>query len=341
MPEVLLHVESSIAPDDYLRAAAGMLAAIDGPDAAPRLGIFGLSGQALLLGRHQRLASAVHVERARADGFALHRRLTGGRTVAVGQGTVAFTLALPHPSALVPSPIPLSKVMNRYVRGVLSMAALLKAPTYYFARDHISCGGRQTGNLSFEALPSGATLVECLIGVGRRTEPPKELVAYPPREAGDDPPPSVSYSEVLRRESGFEEVRDALLEGCRRTYSIETSDAGAAPRATEPRLEEDEQGLESSGIADIAIGYLEALVRMEDERIAEARLRGDLIAPTEAIRRLEGAAVGQPLDFVAIGRRVDEVCKDPFATLMGLRHLRIIPDAFIEAGRAAAEADRS
>ncbi|MFN7130957.1 MAG: hypothetical protein ACK4N5_02670, partial [Myxococcales bacterium] len=65
----LLHVEEGVTADDYVRAAAGLLDAADRGDATPRLGIFGLAGDTILLGRHQRLASAIREEEARRAGL--------------------------------------------------------------------------------------------------------------------------------------------------------------------------------------------------------------------------------------------------------------------------------
>src|SRR5690606_7251868 len=104
--------------------------------------------------------------------------------------------------------------------------------------------------------------------------------------------------------------------------------------AIEPPVAEEESGWEESGVADVAIGFVEALVRTEGERIAAARLRGDFIAPAFVLRDLEAALAGSPLVFDAIGRHVDEAFHRPFAAILGVRSLRVLADAVLAAAAA-------
>ena len=77
--------------------------------------------------------------------------------------------------------------------------------------------------------------------------------------------------------------------------------------------EEAEEGLVSSGPLPIATGFAEALVRHDGERIGEARLRGDFIAPAFALRALEESLGGCPARYDEVGRRVDAAFRAPGA----------------------------
>src|SRR5204863_127253 len=109
---VTLAVKPGLAPAVSLGADAGALAA-----ATSTLRVYTFAGDVLSLGRYHVLPSGGGETRVR-----LHRRHTGGRAVAFGDGFVGIALTLPHRSALVAAePLALApeQVMNRCVRGAL------------------------------------------------------------------------------------------------------------------------------------------------------------------------------------------------------------------------------
>src|SRR5262249_32026165 len=63
---------------------------------------------------------------------------------------------------------------------------------------------------------------------------------------------------------------------------------------------EEDAGFVSSGVADVPIGFVEALVRHDGARVIEARLRGDFQAPARGLAALEAALAGVALDLVAL-----------------------------------------
>src|SRR5439155_21399027 len=68
----------------------------------------------------------------------MHRRHTGGRAVAFGDGFVGIALTLPHRSALVAAePLALApeQVMNRCVRGILTGLKTAGVAPFYPGRD--------------------------------------------------------------------------------------------------------------------------------------------------------------------------------------------------------------
>lgn len=323
-------------PERFARIGAGLLAHMDErPDAVPQLVIAELAGDALLLGRHQRVSSAL--SRDAVAGLELVRRLGGGRTVRAGAGTIGVLLAVPSTGALLPAPVGADKVINRYVRGLLAGLSLAagESAVHYFGRDFLSAESRQLGVVSQDGTPRGAAIFEAVVGVERNLALDPALVCYPahedPRAAGPEP---VALAALWKQAHSFAEIADRIVTGYTRVYgceavrSAEALPEGAAPA---PAVSEDEAGWEESGVADVAIGFAEALVRHDGATVGEARIRGDFVAPAFAVRQLEAQLAGCPLTFEAVGARVDAAFRQPGAAVIGLRSLRVLADAVLAA----------
>ena len=98
-----------------------------------------------------------------------------------------------------------------------------------------------------------------------------------------------------------------------------------------PTVWEDETGFEESGVADVPVGFVEALVKVDGDRVGEVRLRGDFVAPAFVIQSLENELAGKPLDFRTLGTAVDEAFQRPFAAMLGVTRMRVFPDAVLAA----------
>jgi len=114
--------------------------------------------------------------------------------------------------------------------------------------------------------------------------------------------------------------------------------AGPIPEAALPPVEEDEAGLAESGRFEIPIGFVEALAGAAAGRLVSPRLRGDFLAPAHVVAGLERALDGCPIDLAEVGARVDAAFHGPGAFVHGLRELRVVADAVMAAGQAAAGA---
>ena len=318
---------------EYLQASAGLLDSVAGPQALPALGVFGLTGESALLGRHQRASSAIRLEEARRRGIFALRRQTGGRTLSPGEGTVAVALALPAPGALTGEALPVARLVNRAVRGVLAAGAILGAPCYYFGRDTLSQSSRPVGYVSFEAREGGASLVEVFLSVERPVGLAQELDGYPPRQEAATPA-EVTFAQALGRALSFDALSAALHAGFERAFGLRLEDGGALPLGALLPAEEGEEGLARSGVAEVAIGFVEALVARRDNRIVRARVRGDFLCPSKVIRSLEQAVEGQPLELASLGAAIDRVFKEPLAALVGVRDLRVFAEALLAAGQS-------
>jgi hypothetical protein len=95
-----------------------------------------------------------------------------------------------------------------------------------------------------------------------------------------------------------------------------------------------QEGFSDSGVADVAIGFVEAWLRHDAGPILAVRLRGDFIAPAFVLRQIEQRLIGCPLDFASIGARIDEGFGQPRAAVLGLRSLRILAEAVLAAAEA-------
>jgi len=317
----------------FPRIGAALLERVE----APTLVIAELAGDALLLGRHQRAASAIHRGPRGAAGLAVHRRLGGGRAVRAGAGRIGVLLALPRAGLLLPAPVGADKVINRYVRGLLAgLTHAAGSGVHYFGRDFLSVEGKQIGVVSQDGLADGRVIFEAIVGVERSLELPAGASAYPahedPRAGG---PPWDVLATFSREPHPFDDLAERIAAGYARAYGCAVDflldDAPLAEAAIEPPVDEDEAGWEESGLADVAIGFAEALVRHDGSAVREARLRGDFIAPAFVLRQLEASLAGCPLAFQAIGTRVDAAFRQPGAAILGLRSLRVLADAVLAA----------
>lgn len=323
-------------PARFTRLEAGLLAS-GWP--RPLLVVAGFAEPALLLGRHQRAASAVDLAAARARGLNPVRRAGGGRSLLVGEGAVGLFLYAPPSDRLAEPAFPPDRAMNRYVRGLLSGLRTLGARgAAYFGRDFVSAESRQLAAVSQESTPAGALAFEAIVAVGRPLPVPHDLSRYPPhrdpRAAGPAP---VSLAELAGAPPAFEALAEALAGGWCAVHEREpAAAAGALPEAALPPAEEDEAGLSASGLAEIPIGFAEALAGAAAGALVTPRLRGDFLAPARLVAGLEAALDGCPLDLAEVGARVDAAFHGPGAFLHGARELRVLADAVLAAGRAAA-----
>lgn len=316
---------------------AGLLARMEtDPQAEPVLLVAELTGDAVLLGRHQRSRSALETARVREAGVGIGRRLGGGRAIRAGKGTIGVVLAVPRPGSLLPAPVGADKVINRYVRGLNAGLTALGAGSgaHYFGRDFVSAESRQLGVVSLDGTSSGAAVFEAVVAIDRPLSLPDGFSGYPehedPRVGG---PEAAALSSLWSRAHSFEEIAQAIAGGYVRLHGCELlwSEAATAGVDLLPPVDEDEAGFEESGVADVAIGFAEALVRHDGSTVTEARLRGDFLAPAFAVRELERDLAGCPLEFEAIGARVDGAFRRPGAAILGLKGLRVLAEAVLAA----------
>jgi hypothetical protein len=280
-------------------------------EGTPRLAVRRLLGGALVLGRYQRAASAL----SRPAPF--HRRVTGGRALALGAGMFGVALALPHRGWLLgddPGALPAAKILNRCVRGLLAGLGRLGVGAAYFGRDFVTVDSAQAGYLSFDADAAGRTVVECVLPAEVHWWLPAEYDAQP-REVPTRGFPAPAVIEGLRGvEAGT--LAAALGAGFEERFGVTLGrdDSTVMPGA----LPEEGQDLErGSTPRAIAAGWVEARVSLRDGRLAAARVFGDFLADGAGVAKLEASLEGAAPSLEEVGSRLNAVYADGAHTLLG------------------------
>jgi hypothetical protein len=359
MPRIFVARVPDCTVDRFSRLEQGLLAGAGVPDVVagddPVLLLAGLAGSGVLLGRHQRARSALHLREAIGGHLELARRAGGGRTVAAGDGTLGVFLWMPPGSPLLPAGTAVDRVVNRLVRGLLSGLRREGArDAAYFGRDFVSSQGRRVAAVSQEGTEGGGVAFEAIVAVTRSLALPAGLGRYPPHsDPRAEGPPATTVAEIAQAPREANSVGEAIARGYAEGLGCDLHPAGdtgktgveggartqgrARPAGVAPReggalpVEEDETGLSESGLAEVPIGFVEALVRVEGNRLLEARLRGDFQAPAFAVAALERSLAGAAPTLAVVGRRVDEAFERPGAFLRGLDARRTLADAVLAA----------
>jgi hypothetical protein len=316
----------------FARLGAGLVAQELGQ---ATLVVAGLDGPWLSLGRWQRAAQAVDLPAAARAGLRATRRLGGGRTLVVPPGAIGVLLAVPPGAGPPDETVSPGKALNRYVRGLLVglTAAGAARGAFYFGRDHVVAEHLQLAALSQDGSPGGTIVVEAIVAVSAPLAPPAELVRYPPhhdaRAAGA---PWTCLDALAGAPRTFAAVADAIADGfASKTGAALARDDAPPPEGDDPAppVDEDETGFAASGVADVPIGFVEALARVERGHLVEARLRGDFIAPGFVVHDLEASLAGCALTFEAVAARVDAAFARRGAMLLGVPQLSVLAEALL------------
>ena len=331
MSPVTLVVQPGISPAASLGADAGALAA-----GACALRVYALAGDVLALGRYHLLPSGTSSTRVR-----LHRRYSGGRATAFGDGFVGIALSLPHRSALVSAePLALApeQVINRCVRGILEGLKAAGVAAFYPGRDFITVDRRPVALVTFEVGPTGALLFEAILANRRDFG----LLAALLDQVDQD---GVVAAEMLTADDTTSLARlgatlslDDLAVLVRRGYeevfglTFEVADAPApAPidedcwlRQRSPRPE-----LRRQARTRTQLGCLETHFALDGARIADIALAGDFIANSPAIERLEQELCGCRAERRAIDDVVTRAFARPENFILGVGPLETIAETIM------------
>lgn len=329
----------------------------DGAARSPILHLGWIAGSAIALGRFQRRTLALAASLPSTVPVLV--RPTGGRAIAMATGQLSVSLAMGDPSALLPpgsGAIGPEKVINRYVRGVLGGLQKCGLRAYFFGRDFLSIDRKHGGYVSFEVAPGGATLFHAAISVEASTELPPEWNGYPGDGGNRADPPVTTVSAEKPGEWSRDGIEDAIVSAYARLQEIEPRERAFSPLEV-TLLGERESGVvwqhdgdedgegewRDSELMPIACGWLQASVQVVQDRfLGGMRLSGDFMAPSGAVEALERGLKLVPIDWREIGLVVDRVFGAAGQPIVGVRHLRVIPDAILAAaGGMADESDRS
>jgi len=321
-----LVVQPGISPAASVGADAAALAA-----RASTLRVYEFTGDVLSLGRYHLLPSASAGARV-----SLHRRHSGGRAMAFGEGFVGLALTLPHRSALVSAePLALApeQVMNRCVRGVLEALKAAGVAAFYPGRDFITVDRRPLGLVTFEVGPTGALLFETILANRRDFGLLPALLDHVDRDG-------VVGAEMLTAEGttslgrlGAALSLDDLATIVRCAYeqlfglAFESAEVPAPAPVEEDRWLRQRSvrpELDRRGTTRTQLGDLEARFALDGATIADIMLAGAFIANSPAItaleRELSGCAAARP----AIDEVVRRVFGRPENFILGIGPLETI-----------------
>ena len=287
------------------------------------------AAEAVSLGRFHRRPSA---------DVPLVRRLTGGRAVAVGPGTLSLTGVFPSLGWLAggretPGP---DQVLNRALRPLLAVLRAAGVDAFYGGRDLVTWDGAPIAVASFTVLPDGVVIVESHVAVStsfaRGTAAlaewdPQGLVLH-------DASAFAATSALERRLPAVAALRwpQQLAESAQSSFHCDAHVARSLDETMqEPVVEpsfaalQNERGAIPAGwscaVAIEMLGAVEAAACIEQGRITALELSGDLIATFTSIAEIEAACVGQPPSRPAAERALLSVLSRPGRFVLGARDL--------------------
>ena len=325
-------------------AGAGLSAIFPGSLEAPAIARY--SAESLdcpLLGPAVLLVTEVSGEPARlvgrfernlpdpSDGRRAFRRGSGGGPLLLGPGRLYLNLRLATPAALTACDA--SKLLNRYVRPLLRALTKVTAPTHYFGRDWISCGGAPIASIAFaHHARSGRAMIESVVAF---SEPFTTLGKGAPSFLGKTP---TTIEKVSTKTRNVSDLCASLAQAYADAYGLALVHRplppfpAAAPLAVEPPWD---------ATLPEAIGDIGASVDN-----GHLRLGGAFMASEDAVREFEGRVSALPSTATVddVGADADAVfagagdVQNAHIALFGVRSLASIRDvafAALEKSRRA------
>jgi len=279
----------------------------------------------LSVGRFHRIDPAAH---------GLARRLTGGRVVPVGPGVLGITLAAPAPAWLVDGARELrpEQVLNRALRPLLGVLRALGLDAFYPGRDVVTLASRPLAYASFCTFPDDVVCVEQFLAVDAAFANLDDLlrevdtrgVAAADRSAFAN---AVSLAElvpgVARRslvESLAAQASERFACSIERSRPVELAAAVAATAAAFEALQAERAELPAgrASVAEIAmLGAIEACARIDDGRLWDVEITGDVIAPFHTVEELERACEGEVAGGAGVRASVTRVLSGPRNFVLG------------------------
>ena len=256
----------------------GALARLRADGAEAALLVAPLAGEAVAIGRFQRVGSTIDVALPHAP---IVRRASGGSAIAVRAGQLYVALDLASPTALGGVADP-ARILNRHVRPLLRALQSQGVRAVYGGRDFIACRGVAIAWVGVRhEVATGRTGVEMVVALDRAFNVDATLDlsagAIEPRFGGRAPG---SIAALLGRSLTVDAILRAIVE----CYSA-VADANVSTRAlelpaTDPPLTVDEPPFDA--LIEVPIGLLG--VSISNARIA---LGGDWMVSHDAVAALE------------------------------------------------------
>ncbi len=284
-----------------------------------------------------------HRRRSEADSR-LTRRLTGGRSTPTGPGLLELTVTVPSSGWLDPR-LPVMRpeqVLNRALRPLLSVlraggrAGLAGIDAFYPGRDLITVDKKPIGACSFTVFPDGVALVDICIGNRESLatfgplidELDRDGVAAIDKQCFAD---AASLADLGCPERGIEDWLGAFADAATSDWRCESRVWSESPpwwsTFTAPgeaafseflgERREAKPGMRTAAALTM-LGVAEASARIEDDRLVDVELAGDIMAPATTVAALADACEGQVARAAAIRRCVTSVLAQESHFLLAL-----------------------
>jgi hypothetical protein len=299
----------------------------------------------VVLGAYQHAPHALRPEALDALALPAVRRTSGGASVWGGQGIVYLALGLLESSTLMACPP--GKLLNRNLRGVLAGIRSLGVPAYYFGRDYLSFDKAPGVYVAWHTGAGGRVLIELFAALAVEVNPPPELLGYPATAEGPFRGRQPTSLHALGKTGVTPQgLVGAIAEGLARSHELRfeplartaeetaAADALAATLRVDPR---DDGGLTWSAPHEEAIGFVSAGVRLDAAgRLQELRLGGDFFQDHACPARLRERLLGQRPESDVVGASLDAVYAERLGLIEGVRSLRTLHAAILDAVARAA-----
>jgi len=287
---------------------------------------------ALSAGRYHRIADGAHCR--------MQRRLSGGRVVPIGPGLLGLSLAVGSVdwlAAAAPRLRP-EQVLNRALRPMLAVLRSLGVDAFYGGRDLVTCGGRPLLHASFCPFSDGAVLIEQVLAVSTSFAELRCLAgAIDPAGVAGMAPESLASAVALDGLIALpprEQWGERLTAAAARAFGADVHLLGGAPAELERAVPADEQAYlafayerrEAAPAAATAaavemLGVVEACAILEDGRVRDMEICGDVIAPFETLEALGAACEGRRAEASVLRRIVARELAGPSRFILGIRDL--------------------
>jgi hypothetical protein len=275
-------------------------------------------------------------DRGAKDGLA--RRITGGRSTATGPGLLEMTLAVPSIGWLDPGGVALrpEQFLNRALRPLLATLRRFGVDAFYPGRDLITVASKPVAACSFSVFPDAVVVVEVCVGateslstLGERladldpngvaavdTRCFEEAVSLAELDCADRTPEQWLCDLATTAQSSWRCTTNICREVPPWLMGFIPPTDSAYAAFLEERLPAADDVRTAASMS--MLGVVEVSARIEDARVSQLEITGDLIAPPMTLSALTDACEGVVARPAALRRAVTEVLSHEGHFLLGL-----------------------
>lgn len=307
-----LIVEDGAGAAEGLAADEALAASVGRGLAPPALRLYTYRPHAALAGRFQTVETEIDVEACAREGVGIGRRPTGGGAILMGPDQLGVALAVPargEDRAGRPR-----ELMERFSRGVVDGLAALGIAAGFRGKNDLEVQGRKIAGLGLHRDASGGLLFHASVLVDLDVALMTRVLRVPfEKVAAHEIAVVADRTTTVRKEAGravpMGEARDRIAAGFAKAFDV-TLAAGAFTgdeRAAAAELVSTKHGTrewvfapaalsEAAGTARARtpLGTIEVHAALAGPTLKAVWIRGDFLAPAEAVADLEASLRWHP-----------------------------------------------